>query len=204
VPIPQKVILGLIGLTVILALGVPLVAPCIFNATGWVAFAGAALTFTGWLTREFFALRALRKQHTVTVLLQSRLSTAFNEKYKIMLAKYPVTKGITPVAANDWDDAAKIDAIEAVKYFLNYYEFIAIGIRTGDLDEDFLFLSLGGIVPNLWKLGENYIEFARKKHGSVFENLEWLKNKWRARAEKMALKVAAKKNLPKIPPFRGP
>lgn len=145
----QKALLILIAIGAVTAIGIPLFAPTIFAATGWVAYAGASFTLLGWLTREFFALRAMRKQHTVTVLLQSRMSTAFNDRYKTMLKVYPVTPAITEVRDGDWNDQSKVEAIEALKYFLNYYEFIAIGVRTGDLDEEYLYMSLGGNCPEL-------------------------------------------------------
>jgi len=112
--------------------------------------------------------------------LQSRLSTAFNDRYKSMIRVYPVTPAITPIALNDWNDSAKIEAIEALKYFLNYYEFIAIGIRTGDLDEEFLRMSLRHIVINLCRMGDLYIQFCRSGDENVYKNLLWLRDRWAA------------------------
>ena len=86
----QKVFLFLTAVAFLAAIAIPGFAPGLFTPTGWVAYAGASFTLLGWLTREFFALRALRKQHTVTVLLQSRMSTAFNDRYKVMIKLYPV------------------------------------------------------------------------------------------------------------------
>lgn len=120
----------------------------------------------------------MRKQHTVTVLLQSRMSTAFNDRYKAMVKIYPITPTITPVQKGDWDDSSKVEAIEAVKYFLNYYEFIASGVRTGDLDEEYLHMSLSTIVPNLFKLADAYVEHCRAIDTTVYENLVWLRGRW--------------------------
>jgi hypothetical protein len=176
----QKVFLFLISVVVVTAIGIPLFAPGLFKDTQWVAYTAAAFTLTGWLTREFFALRAMRKQHTVTVLLQSRMSTAFNDRYKALTKIYPVTPAVTPVSLGDWNDPAKVEAIEALKYFLNYYEFIAIGVRTGDLDEDYLHLSLSGIVPGLCNMGDAYIQFCRTTDQNTYKNLLWLKDRWLA------------------------
>ena len=179
--------LVLIGFVAVIAIGIPVFAPGLFQAPGWVTYAGASFTLLGLLAREFFALRAMRKQHTVTVLLQSRMSTAFNDKYKAMLKVYPVTPSMTLVKDGDWNDPNKIEAIEALKYFLNYYEFIAIGVRTGDLDENYLYMSLGGIVPNLCKLGAAYIVFCRTAaaagHEDVFANLIWLRDRWQKKTD---------------------
>ena len=127
----QKAFALLIGLAAITAVGFPLFAPAIFPATGWVAYAAAAFTLLGWLTREFFAIRAMRKQHTVTILLQSRLSTAFNDRYKAIIRIYPVIPKVTPVQAGDWNDKDKVEAIEALKYFLNCDAYIQ-HCRTAD------------------------------------------------------------------------
>lgn len=161
-----------------IALAIPVAKPNLYTETGWITYAGAFVALLGWLTREFFALRTLRKQHTVSVLLQSRMSAAFNERHKAMLKVYPATTGVTPVAYNDWQDPQKIEAIEALKYLLNFYEFIAIGIRNGDLDEDYLFKSLKSIVSNLWTMGGPYITELRNGNPRIYTNLLWLVERW--------------------------
>jgi hypothetical protein len=183
----QKVVLILIFVALATSASVPLFAPKLFEAQGWVTYGAAAFALLGWLTREFFALRAIRKQHTVTVLLQSRMSTAFNDRYKAMIKVYPILPNITNVAEGDWNDGGKMEAMEAVKYFLNYYEFVAIGVRTGDLDEEYLYNSLAVIVPNLCSMCAAYIDHSRKTRGKgVYEHLIWLRDRW-AKWDKLAL-----------------
>jgi len=165
------------------AVTIPIVKPNLYTEVGWVNYAGAFIALLAFLAREFSALRTLRKQHTVSVLLQSRLSTAFNDRYKVMIQVYPVVTGVTAVAHNDWKDPNKVSAIEALKYFLNYYEFIAIGIRNGDLDEDYLYKSLKSIVSNLWTMGGPYITELRSGNPRIYKNLLWLVERWEKRGD---------------------
>lgn len=180
---PQKVFAVSIWVVLAVAIGIPLWDPKLFKDTGWVTYAGASIALLGLLTREYFALRAMRKQHTVSILLQSRLSTAFNERAKAVSAAYPTLPDITLVKQGDWDDPKKRDAMEGLKYLLNYYEFISIGIRNGDLDEEYLRMSLGHIVPALCRVGDAYIQHAQTKDSELFCNLLWLRDRWARNAD---------------------
>lgn len=175
---PQRFFLIAIAIVLAITIVIPIWNPKLFKDTGWVAYAGASIALLGLLTREYFALRAMRKQHTVSILLQSRLSTAFNERAKAMISGYPVMPTLSLVEIGDWVNPAKREALEALKYLLNYYEFIAIGVRTGDLDEDLLRKSLRSIVINLCTLGDAYIQHAQSANPSLFTNLIWLRDRW--------------------------
>ncbi len=79
-----------------------------------------------------------------------------------------------------------MSALEGLKYVLNYFEFVAIGIRQGDLDEKTLKMSLRGIVATTTNVADIYIKYARGEltetdgQGSAhaYEHLLWLRKRW--------------------------
>lgn len=166
-----------------------------FDEKDWISFGALVVALLTFLTREFLAARATRRQHTVTVLLQSRLSTAFNERLKAMDKHYPSAPSLVRFQIADWQIADKSDAIQGLRYLLNYYEFIATGIRIGDLDEDFLFETVGGIVANLCNIGEHFISEAQKRHASVYEHVIWLRDRWAHRRAEMDAKRKTSKKI---------
>jgi hypothetical protein len=175
----QKTLLAAISFVIAVAIAFPLFNQHAFSgAAGWLTYVGAVSAILSYLGREFLAMRSSRKQHTVTVLLQSRLSTAFNDRAKAFLRGYPVMPSLTMVKVGDWDDPAKHEALEGLKYLLNYYEFIAIGVRTGDLDEEYLKLSLKSIVRNLCSVADAFIQKGQTRDHEVYKNLLWLRDRW--------------------------
>lgn len=134
---------------------------------------------TGWIITSWVSLRNTKRQHTITVLLQSRLSQAYQQRMKDAIAIYPVTPNLTLFQECDLNCPEKKEAIEGIKYLLNYFEFIAVGIKYGDLDEKTLRQSMRGILNTLVTISDIYIKYSIKKYPLVYEHLLWLNNKWR-------------------------
>jgi len=97
-----------------------------------VACGSAMLALTGWLVQATLAVRIGRKQHSINVLFQSRLSKELTEHLSIVNEKFPHHGPLR------WEiiDAAENKAVyNAAVHLLNYYEFIAVAIEHGDMDE---------------------------------------------------------------------
>jgi len=60
------------------------------------------------------------------------------------------------------NEHTKITAIAGLRYLLNFYEFMAKGIRAKDLDEDLLFGTLRSIVVALYNDSAEYRKFVRE------------------------------------------
>lgn len=60
-----------------------------FNATNWLFLFATFLAVVGWITTAIVNLRNSIKQHTINTLLQSRLSTALNQRTDDLAAVYP-------------------------------------------------------------------------------------------------------------------
>jgi hypothetical protein len=158
-----------------------------------IAFASvliALLTF--WITGRQNR-NASRKQYTVTILLETRLSTEFRETLEKRRAVFPEYSDVTFQAWNDArlakpassspadieTSAVQNRGAQALASLLNYYEFLAIGIENGDLDEAMLKQSLRGIMCNLVDDCRMLIAGMRQKNPKTYEHLSILYDRWR-------------------------
>lgn len=133
-----------------------------FTTQNWIVAGGVLFALLGWVVTAFVSLHNSIKQHTINVLLQSRLSTAFQERYKQLTVEFcPRPKEIRKVTLQDISNPEKRDALSGLQYFLNYYEFIAVGLKQGDLDEKLLKECVSGIVSRLYDISEEYIKHVR-------------------------------------------
>lgn len=84
-------------------------------------------------------------------------------------------------------------AIVALKYLLNYYEFIAAGIRANDLDEEIIYQTLSETMVSLVNRSQNYVAYVHRKVDGLdqplaFEHLIDLSARW---SKRLAVERAA-------------
>ncbi|HGM6730979.1 TPA: DUF4760 domain-containing protein [Stenotrophomonas maltophilia] len=79
-------------------------------------------------------------------------------------------------------DETKVCAIEGMKYLLNYYEFMAVGIEANDLEESMLFNTIGGTVCSIRERADVYVQYVRENGQSMsFVALDRLVDRWKQR-----------------------
>lgn len=86
--------------------------------------------------------------------------------------------------------------IEAIKYLLNFYEFVAVGVLWKDLDEDMLYETISPSIVSLIQRSAKFIEFVnggetnKEKQVLAFQHCIRLANRWdnRLATESQALK----------------
>lgn len=135
----------------------------------------AWLAVVGTIGSAWVAVLNVVKQHTINTLLQSRLSEtymAYGERVVDGIEQHAADKGRKgpPHCYTDRD---------ALRYVLNYYEYIAVGIKYGDLSEDILRDTLRG---NLVRTTEKFaIYIAERQRGdpNTYANLMSLYERWR-------------------------
>ncbi len=125
--------------------------------------------------------KAQRKQHTINILFQSRLSEYFQKTNSLRKEVFPTDQDIF---LDDWKAARAgedkpREGAEALQQLLNYYEFLAVGIAQGDLDKDLLHKSIRGIMCNLVDDARYMIAELRENDPNTLEYLAQLYDEWR-------------------------
>lgn len=146
-----------------------------------VAAALLATTFAtfGWIYTCRRNRLLSKKQHTFNALLKR----SFNEKYhtnQTLIVPILVGGGVTDEVLN----AQNGDPVrDALKFILNYYEFIAAGVRNGDICEKLLKDSERGTIVRLYQVSQKFIGRTRddRQRRSTFEHLEWIYVRWHER-----------------------
>lgn len=142
---------------------------------------------------------ARRTSHSLDVLLQMRTSEVYNKHVKNVNRLYPSGQN-TQITLEDIEKFEKMDvkalyaapdenkediilfeAIKSQAYVLNYFEFLALGIKNLILEEEILYQSLGGIFVRTYKQSEILID----KSGDVktFCEIKALHSSWFTRRE---------------------
>lgn len=151
------------------------------NVSQWVVVFAAVMAVVGWMTSAIVTIRNSVKQHTINTLLQSRLSAVYMDKAgKVNAALALPNGGVKKLTADQVRAADPI--VGEVTFFLNYFEFIAVGVRHGDLDEDLMRGSIRGFVRRLYSVAEEYITANRVDAAGnktrTLEHLSWLHGRW--------------------------
>lgn len=140
---------------------------------------GVLAAVCGWLIAGIINLRNSIRQHTISTLLQSRLSATYMQ-YADKLSKHYGDYEARKRADPDLEENATDNAdILALRYILNYFEFIAIGIKRGDLDEGMLRDSLRGILLKNVSMSMPWICAEQRQSARLYENLLWLHGRWK-------------------------
>ena len=133
----------------------------------------ALLATLGWLytTRRQWDLS--RRQHTFNALLTMGFSKEFLELFE-EIAPAIRSNSLSPPL----DDRKATELMT----ILNHYEFLAAGIRNGDIDEKLLRDSEGGTIIGLVEASQDYIKDIRqiRNRNTVYEHLDWLYRRWKS------------------------
>lgn len=148
---------------------------------GFVVFMSTGL---GWLINTKNSHVKHKTSHTFKVLLDSRLSSTYQGKLIDLQKQYPPgekipSADVMKIIKNDstlGDEKTK--AINAAAYILDFYEFIAAGINSGDLDSDFLYENARGFACGMVEKSEYLINLRREDQPKVWIQLTKLINNW--------------------------
>lgn len=167
---------------------------------------------TGWFVQHQITANTSRVNHTLNILLQTRISEVFENHTKCVNKIYPNkyfsvipeqdvknwheinsnNSGESSQPAHNKKPRAELSsptqndldqAITSQFYLLNYYEFLAVGVKTGLLDEELLYETIGGIVIRQVQRSEKLINHARHTSAKTFINLVQMEQRWKPRRE---------------------
>lgn len=162
----------------------------------------------GWYVHFQASAKNHRTTNSFNLLMQTRTSSVFLERARTVQLTFPhgsnvavadkslfessVLSMLAQAATGGGADAADAEkrlelatAADALKYLLNYYEFMAVGIEAKDLDENLLYDTISVTVTSMYHRAEPFITHLRKdatpKQPLAFDSLEALVKRWDAR-----------------------
>jgi hypothetical protein len=153
----------------------------------------------GWLIHFKLTNKSHRTNNAFSIIMETRKSPEYLARVKLIAKHFPpgtrdIPQGyeayfdserISQALKSD-DDVAKerAEAVLALKYILNYFEFMAVGIRVGDLDEDLIFDTVNTTVCSLYARANRYINYSCDEgnagsHRQTYCELKTLVPKWK-------------------------
>lgn len=151
-------------------------APKISN---WPLTLGFFAALTGWMVSAWVTLRNSTKQHTFNIWLQTRCSAKYMEHAEIINKLYFNRKDGYVLTIDDLEKPDFKNIEQSFVYVLNHYEFVAVGIRSGDLDEDIIRQAMRGIVVGLYEYASAYIKRMQGQSPQAYEHLTALYHRWK-------------------------
>lgn len=141
----------------------------------------------GWLFTTKSQYINSRKNHSIQTLMSSRLSTSYVEKFDLLNKIFIKHQNI----ALTYDQYNELNADEkmAIMYALNYYEYVSVGIRFGDLDENLIKNTLKSNILNTYTFLENVILHKSENTSSCLEHLKELRIRWKCERQSIFFKI---------------
>ena len=128
------------------------------NLLGVAPFLGSLLLTVGWIVSNEISLSNARKQHTIKLMTDYMFTATRIEDRKTIKGKLSSYKQkLTPGVVSFTSEAD--DFLQAVDRELNFFEFLAIGLDTGDLDPDVAKRSLLHLLCTFYEQTEEYLDF---------------------------------------------
>lgn len=141
----------------------------------YVAIIGIAVTVATIVATVLASQRNRLKQDTIKILFESRLSDYYQSLLEKTKEHFPVGETACPDKFENLMNSKKpedVVAADAAIQILNYHEFIAAGIREGNLDEGMLKKTIRRILCCLvFEMRDVIMYFRRDQGEKCFEHL---------------------------------
>ncbi|MDH4763379.1 DUF4760 domain-containing protein [Pseudomonas sp. CBMAI 2609] len=143
----------------------------------------------GWWIQAITTAANARRSHTLNIIMASRTSSEYQQQARASSKLY--NNAVIPPELAEWrfngskeeyknaqvpQDVS--DAIQGTIYILNYFEFLAQGIKYRDLDDCLLRECFSGILAGTERRGFHLIIEAQKTDPKNFEGLVNLTKAW--------------------------
>lgn len=164
----------------------------------------------GWYIHFQATAKGHRTNNALSLLMQTRTSKEFLQRSEAVQRVYPHGTRVPAEAAAEAsfgalraieeqlksetldatdraalvERSARIEAVLALKYMLNYYEFMAVGLEKNDLDDGLLYDTIGIHVPSIYRRAESVVQSMRGPGTDIlaFSALEPLVVRWEQQA----------------------
>lgn len=146
------------------------------TATPNAIIIGAILATAGWVYTGRRARTLARKQHTINIMLKGNFDRDMRIAHQEVSPYFKNDKMKLPSSNSE----AFAELLPHWRLVLNHYEFIAAGIRRGDLDEKLVVDAERGTILGAYEKSEAHIFGIRdnRRNQSIYEHLEWLYKRW--------------------------
>lgn len=141
----------------------------------------------GWLFTTKSQYINTRKNHSIQTLMSSRLSSCYIEKFDL-LNQISSKHAHAPLTYEQYEALDENEKL-AIMYALNYYEYVAVGIRFGDLDENLIKNTLRSNILSTYHFLENIIIERSKINNSCLEHLKALCQRWEHEKKGIYIKI---------------
>jgi hypothetical protein len=141
-------------------------------------FVGYILVTIGWIVTSEVNIGNSKRQHTITLITQHAFDAqraANRDTIRLSLPRYH-TK-LLPSPTIDFDDESSA-LLKAIDLELNFYEFLAVGAASGNLDERLIRESLGSQFKAFYVQVEAYIAHWRAKNEKTWRELSLMYTRW--------------------------
>lgn len=158
----------------------------------------------GWYVNFQLTRRSHRTAHAMSLVLGTRTNAEFQKHNMAVRLCFPdkeacdaidesffaasALREFTTAARNEKskDNVANLkmaQAVDSLKYLLNYYEFMAVGVKLGDIQEEILYETISPTVVAIYDRAEKFRVWFRDpnkgKQPLMLEHLENLVLQWR-------------------------
>lgn len=140
-------------------------------------FAGSVLLTIGWIVSTEVTINSARKRHTIDLITYYIFNPQRTDDRTLIKRYLPRHVDELNNTIVDFNDETH-ELTTAVDRELNFFEFLAIGINRGDLDDDLAKRCLKSIFCNFHDQVEHYIEHWRNQDNTTWEHLGPLCKKW--------------------------
>ncbi len=134
----------------------------------------------GWLVHFRLSSKAHRTNNAFAIIMETRKSSEFLKRQELVAKHFPAGGGPIPQSYKEFFSTRTLsdlmrqrgegkevpeasiecaEAIIALKYVLNYFEFMAVGIRAGDLDEDLVYDTISPTVVGLYERSKPLLDY---------------------------------------------
>ncbi|MBT3553406.1 MAG: DUF4760 domain-containing protein [Rhodospirillaceae bacterium] len=143
-------------------------------------FTGTIFLSIGWIVSNEISILNSRKQHTIN-LISDYMINSQRIKDKTVIKKYlpKYTDKLTSAIMNF--EAEDLDIGQAIDREINFFEFVAVGLETGDLDPNITERSIKSLAVNFYIQVEDYIGHWQSKDESTWEHFKNLSIRWNSK-----------------------
>ena len=177
------------------------------KTTPLITILATIVAICGWIFTARVQIINAVKGHSMQVLMSSRTSSIYMQKVDqtIEIRRNLIEEKLTATEAEkkvvltpEKYKALNNEEKSAVVYMLNFLEFVALGIRHYNLDEQLLKASLRSILNSNYRLYEPIIDHLRRiDNSTIYSQVELLHSRWGAGNQIKCLKCNEWHNPPK-------